>query len=282
MIDQTIKGAVAEYLENITSRKALSSQKTEPIYFRNLEQYFTEKNIEKISEITPKDCEFLQSNLLKSKQASTVNRQFTLYDHFFRKCVEWNYIDKSPTRFLKKKKEIEPTRKLFKPEEIEKIIANTDGWFRDAFHFLSETGCRPVEMSGIRKQDLFLADEYVKLHCDKKSKGTRLLPLNRLALDILTRLASLCESDQDYLFKTEYGTRVETSRINKRLKSLLKRLKIEHKSIYSLRHGYATNLCNRNVNLEKVRLLLGHSQIRTTQKYIKIDFLELKKVVNGG
>lgn len=282
MINQTIKGSVSEYLENITERKSKSSQKSEPIYFRDFENYFIEKNIEIISDITPKDCEFLQSRLLKKKKASTVNRQFTLYDHFFRKCVEWNYIEHSPTRFLKKKKEVEPTRKLFTKDEIEKIISNTDGWFKDSFHFLSETGCRPVEMSGITKKDLFLSDEYVKLHCDKNAKGSRLLPLSKPAIDILSRLESDCRDGDDLLFKTEYGTRIETNRINKRLKVILKRLNIEHKSIYSLRHGYATGLCNRNVNLEKVRLLLGHSQIRTTQKYIKIDFLELIKVVNGG
>lgn len=282
IINQSLTGAIVEYIDNITARKSKSSQKTEPIYFSDFERYFIKKNISELKDISTKDCEFLQSQLLKTKKASTVNRQYTLYDHFFRKCIEWNYLEESPTRFLKKKKEIDPVRKLFTPQEISKVIKNTNGWFRDAFRFLMETGCRPIEMSGLKKSDLFLADEYIKLHCDKGAKAYRLLPVNSPMVELLNKLQSKRHNSFDLVFQTEYGTRIETNRLNKRLKIILKKLKIEHKSIYSLRHGYATNLCNRNVNLEKVRLLLGHSQIRTTQKYVKIDFLELKKVVNGG
>lgn len=294
MIDQTIRGSVAEYIENITSRKSLSSQTSEPIYFRDLEQYFIEKNIEKISEITPKDCEFLQSKLLKNKASSTVNRQFTLYNHFFKKCVEWNYLELSPTRFLKKKREFTPVRKLFSDEEIERILQNSHGWFYDAAFFLSKTGCRPTEMAIIKASNVFFDVEFTDINKNTKKisyvdlfskkngdTGNRIIILSDEVIPFVKRLVSSKNNPEELLFVTENKTQITTNRLNKRLRYLLKKINIPHKTIYSLRHTYLTDMCNDNKNLEIIRLAAGHKDIRTTLKYLKPHILDLHRAVNG-
>jgi site-specific recombinase XerD len=275
---QTLKGAVAEYLEYVTALKSKSSQTQEKLYFRDLENFIQDIKLTKISH---QMMEKFQASLLKSKKPQTVNRQFTVYNHFFKKCVHWHYIDKSPTENLKKRKEIDPVRELWTEDEIEKILLKSEGWFRDCFLFLQLTGIRTIELSNLKKIDYDIQEKVLRLYSDKNSKGYRFIPVSELANEILKNRIRFIK-DNDYIFTNERRNRVTTDRLNKRLFKMQKKLKMKRKTIYSLRHTYATNLCNRNINLEKVRLLLGHSQIRTTQKYVKIDFLELKKIVNGG
>lgn len=279
MIKQTVKGAVAEYLENVAKLKA--SYKLEVHYFKKFEKYCLEKNINLISDVQPKHIEFLQSQLLQKQQASSVNRIFTVLIFFFKKCVEWDYLKDSPARFIKKKREAQKPRTLWNSLEIKLVAKSAEDWFKHAFLFLALTGCRPVEMASIRISDVNFDEKTVLLFSEKNATGFRLVPLSDQAFKILK---AVCKNraKNELAFVNQFGQKITTDRLNKKLKRIQKRIGITRKSIYSLRHTYATELCNRDVNLEKVRLLLGHSQIRTTQKYVKIDFLELKKIVNGG
>lgn len=58
LMKQSLKGAVAEYLEFVTSLKSLSSQSQERIYFRDLENFFKDSDLK---EINSKNMEFLMT-----------------------------------------------------------------------------------------------------------------------------------------------------------------------------------------------------------------------------
>lgn len=277
-INQTLKGAVAEYLENITSQKSDSSKSIEKIFFNDMEKYFLDK-CSLVKDVSTKDIDFFQASLLKTKKPQTVNRQFTVYNHFFKKCVEWCYVDESPTRFCKKKREFEPVRVLWDASEIETMLRDTSGWLFNVLTLLSRTGIRPVEMSEIRKKDI--DENGLKIFCEKNSHGYRVIPINKNTFDFLVKI-SLKLDDEDFVFTNERGNKIKTSALNKKLKKLQKKLGMKRKLPSSLRHTYATGLCRKNVSLEMVRLLLGHKKIVTTQKYLKVEFADLQKVVNSN
>lgn len=296
-INQTLKGAIAEYLEHVTSAKSESCQVIEPIFFADLERYFVKINL--LSELTPKDCDFFQTHLLKNKSPSTVNRQFTTYNHFFKKCIEWGYLQVSPTRFVKKKKEAVPIRILFTDEEISKICDYMDDgdWLKDAILFLHKNGgCRPDELGKIKVKDIFKLNEIaverqhfkeselnqrvVVIECKKNSGEFRFFLVNSAGVEILERL-SVGKSPDDIVFQNGTGRSFYTANANQRLARIQKALRLQRKPIYSLRHTYATKLCNKDINLEKVRLLLGHKKIQTTMKYLRVEILELSDVVES-
>lgn len=275
-----VKHCIDEYLENISKSKSISSQRQEKVYFKDLQEYLDEKNITEIDKVEPKDLDFFQGRLSRAKEHSTVNRQFTLYNHFFSKCVEWGYIQLSPSRFIKKKKELEPIRKLWSKEEIEIVLKNSNGWLHDTVLFMSNTGCRAIELVQIAKEDVDHIDRAVRLYSDKNSGGHRLIPLNEVSYNILNKRCANVVEEKDLLFKTEIKTPLRTDHINKTLKRLQRKLGISRKPIYSLRHTYATNLCLSGVGIEIIRMLLGHKKLQTTQKYMRVEFFHLKQVVN--
>jgi integrase/recombinase XerD len=275
LILQTLTGAIVEYIENVTRQKSRSSQSQEPIYFRDFEQYLIKNKIFLFHDLTPKHMEFFQSSLLKKKKPQTVNRQFTVYKHFFRKCQEWNYVDLSPARFIRRKKEIEPHRDLWEKSQFRMVLKLCPRWFRNILRFLRHTGIRPQELGLIQKKHCFLKDDYLIIEMPK-TKEWRAIALNMTARRVLLIELDKCRQRTDFVFTNESGRPITTNRINQKLKLITKRHGIHTLTAYSLRHGYATNLVKKNVNLAKVQKAMGHKKISTTLKYTHLNIEDLK------
>lgn len=280
LLPQTIKGAIAEYLECVTALKSESSKEIERYFFRDFENFFMSKNIIYLSDVSSRHAESLQAHLLKNKKASTINRQFTVYKHFFGKCKVWRFLKKNPFVHVKKIREIDPQIKTITKKEIDKLINSSEGWFKDALVFLSTTGSRPDELRNLKSKDIDLERMSLNLFCLKNKDGFRVIPFNKKYYSFFERLKKSKKPD-DFIFYTEAGNRVMTDVLTKKLKRLCEKKRMYKYSIYSLRHTYLTNLAKNNHNLESIRKLAGHQKISTTQKYVHIDFSELQKVVNS-
>lgn len=274
-----ISDVVDEYLKHVSSHK--NSFKKEKIWFNDLLRYCSQQKIKNISEFKPKDADFLQNGLSKLKKASSVNRQFTTYCHFFNKCVEWEYIQDTPMKFLKKKKETDPVRLLWTEKDINDFLKVCPAWFKNCFLFLALTGARPIELCNLKVSDVFIENETLRLSCEKNAKGSRLVPVSQPVVKLIQKLIYK-RGPSEFVFCGATGCKLKTAHLTRTLKRIQIAYKLKRIPLYSLRHTYATDLCRRDINIEKVRILLGHSQIRTTQKYIQVDFLDLKKIVNGG
>ena len=80
------------------------------------------------------------------------------------------------------------------------------------------------------------------------------------------------------------GGRMQSWTYNKYLKKMIERtesysMKIKKITIHSLRHSIASHLIQQGVEVEQVRLFLGHSQLETTQIYTHINQEQLSKLM---
>lgn len=77
------------------------------------------------------------------------------------------------------------------------------------------------------------------------------------------------EKDCPYYFMGQKGSNYKSRSIEDMMKTLCKKCKFEENyTPHSLRRAFATNLSQKGTNIYKIMLIMGHSRITSTQKYI--------------
>jgi integrase len=126
------------------------------------------------------------------------------------------------------------------------------------------TGCRRGELFALTWADVEGA--VMTIHGTiTKSGHTRHIPMNREARDVLVKWRPVDAKPNAYVFQN--GEKVGLTTIKTAWASLLKRAGIESFRFHDIRHTFASNLVMAGVDLNTVRELLGHADLKMTLRY---------------
>ena len=143
--------------------------------------------------------------------------------------------------------------------------------------FLYSTGVRLSECVDFRVSDLKLGEKIGWVRKCKDGKDRMIVLSEKLKRDI-EKYLSARKTESEFLF-TGWTRKMSKRAIQKLVEKAAKRAGINKKiSPHSLRHSFATHLLESGVNIRKIQVLLGHSNLATTQIYTKVSKKELKKV----
>jgi integrase len=239
--------------------------------------------------------------LNSGSQPTTVNRDLACLKSALSKAVEWGLIDRHP---LSKVKSIridqnkEP-RYLTK-EEFRKLIdaldkrelqirnkrMNGNIWRADRhvpllpdlkevtfadylkpMILLSlNTGLRRGELFNLDWKDINFEQRLLTVRGGQAKSGkTRHLPLNRSALNVLTSWKQQNLNNKGFIFVGKNGGRFDN--VNKSWRELLRQANIKSFRWHDLRHTFASWLVMQSVDLNTVRELLGHADLKMTLRY---------------
>jgi integrase len=177
------------------------------------------------------------------------------------------------------------------PTQVRALLAEASGERNEAIYIAAiHTGLRKGELLGLKWTDLDLdggtlsvrrslkvTDHGLDFGRTKNKASRRSVPLNKSAVAALKahrlrqneerlRLGELWE-DQDLVFTNRVGKPINPSNLyNREYKPLLKRAGLEDErfTFHSLRHTFASALCNKRVYSKVIQSLLGHSSITQT------------------
>lgn len=207
---------------------------------------------------------------------------------FYRFLVLDGIITKSPAANLSTPKLWSNLPKFLTEKEVERLLAQPEKKkvrdFRDKamLELLYATGLRVSELVSLKLKDLNLEEGYVI--CRGKGGKERIVPFGHSAEDALREYLQkarpkLLKRDDPSLFLSSRGGPFTRQGFWKMLKMYGKQAGLEQKiSPHVLRHSFATHLLERGADLRSVQLMLGHSQITTTQIYTHVSRKHLREV----
>ena len=162
----------------------------------------------------------------------------------------------------KKHKDVLP----FTPNELTKIIKETEGTEKAIVTFWSETGVRPSEWVALKKTDVCLVSLEVTIYDavvygvtkdTKTEAGHRAIPISQELANLLE--LEMNKHDEEYVFVNDQGKRWIAESFRKhRWSKIIKRAGVGYRYPYQLRHTFATKLISQGENLWKISKLMGH------------------------
>ncbi len=284
------EGVRQAFLEYLSVEKGLSLN-TIQSYSRDLNKLFLFFQKEKIPWMRAKESDlvkFIHHISRSGLSARSLARLISSMKSFYRFLILDGILKKNPAINLTSPKSWFSLPKYLSVKEVESLLCQpkedeTRG-IRDKamLELLYATGLRVSELTSLRMSDLNLEDGF--LFCRGKGGKERIVPLGGSAKAAIHRY--LAESrpgfllrDSDFLFLTYRGQPFTRQGFWKVLKKYAMEAKLDDKiSPHVLRHSFATHLLERGADLRSVQLMLGHSQITTTQIYTHVSRKQLRRL----
>ena len=204
---------------------------------------------------------------------------------FYRFLVAQGNIPSDPTAALRLPKLTMRVSEPLSIEDVRKLLTAPSGrsftGIRDrAILELLYCGLRISEALGLEAVHVHFDEGYVKV-LGKGSKE-RLVPMGKMAAESLKRYINIRNkrfaATPAALFLSRSGQHLSRNGFWRRFKLHAAKAGITRPvHPHLLRHSYAVHMLAGRADLRSLQLLLGHSSLNTTQKYLSLDFNALKE-----
>ena len=224
--------------------------------------------------------EYIQFLFKKKYKSSTVNRKISSLKAFFLFLVKKSKIKDNPVGDIPAPKQEKKLPVSISEDDVDMLLnsPNQESFIgsRDKamLEILYATGMRVSELINLKFSDIDLSRSIVKV-LGKGSKE-RLIPFGESAnyymkIYFERRSKSNINRSIQNIFVNTTGSKITREAFWHRVKIYSKIIDLNKDiSPHTLRHAFATHLLNRGADLRSVQLLLGHSDLSTTQIYTHI------------
>lgn len=274
--DMTNQGLIKKYIA--TKRLEGKSERTLKRYLPEIERMANYIN-KKIPEITSFDLRFYLAMYKEDRKISnrTLENMRKTLSSFFTWLHDEGLIPYNPTKSLSKIKYEKVVKKPFTAIDREKI-KNACTNVRDLAltEFLYATGLRVSEVSSLDITDIdFVSREGTVI--GKGAKERRFYMSEVCSLYLKKYLQSRSDTNQALFVSTKAPfNRLKKEGIETTVKKIGKLANVENVHPHRFRRTLATDLVRKNVPIQDVAEILGHSDLRTTQVYVSLDYATVK------
>ena len=219
--------------------------------------------------------------------SSTQARILTCLHSFYQYLLTNQLISKDPTEQLSQPKLEKKLPVFLNIQEVEKLLEAPSGSSlfgqrdRAMLELLYSCGLRVSELINLSYHNINLKEEFIRIH--GKGNKERVLPMGEMAIDYLMKYETnarpvlLKNGQSDSYFLSNRGNAMSRQNFFYIIKAYANQVGIDKPiSPHSLRHAFATHLVQKGADLRSVQLMLGHSDISSTQLYTHIQNAQLK------
>ena len=276
------------WLEDGLSALSLNAYRSD---LSHLALWLAKQNAELLTDITePHLHAFLADFSAKSRTTSQA-RYLASFRRFFQYLLLQQLRTDNPAERLKNPTMAQRLPKVLSEFEVETLLNAPDCKTplglrnRAMLEVLYATGLRVSELVNLSLNNLSLTDGVVRVL--GKGNKERLVPLGEVATDYLAQylkgaraILSHTQKASTAVFLSKHGTAMSRQAFWQIIKMYAQTAGIDSKRLspHVLRHAFATHLINHGADLRSVQMLLGHSEISTTQIYTHIANARLKEL----
>lgn len=274
------------FLDTLWMDKGVSDNTLES-YGRDLKQFalwFHQNlpvNADTIKDASESSIESYLATILTKKPRSRA-RSISSLRGFYRHLLREELIEVDPTAHVEMPQLGRPLPKTLSEQEVESLLAapnvEEDIGLRDRamLELLYACGPRVSELISLELSQVNLRQGVVLLF--GKGKKERFVPMGEHASEWLARYLKVARANligagaEDIVFPSTRGRKMTRQTFWHRIKhyALLAGIDADSLSPHVLRHAFATHLLNHGADLRVVQMLLGHSDLSTTQIYTHI------------
>jgi len=287
-----------EYIKDQYAPWVKTHQKRSKDTLRSLELFYQYFGNRKLAEIDTWAIERFRTARLKVVKPISVNHDLTALRAALNRAIAWGLLKEHPMRTIKQLK-IDGDAKVryLAPEENKRLREALDnremkhraerehanhwrkvrryeeypafGAFTDHLKpmvlLALNTGMRRGELFNLKWEDVNFAGKIITVIGETAKSGkTRHIPMNEEALSVL-RAWYEQRNKSELVFPSDNGERLDN--ISSSWERLIKAAQVNNFRFHDLRHDFASKLVMAGVDLNTVRELLGHADIKMTLRY---------------
>ena len=275
---------IEAFLDALWSERGLS-QNTLAAYGRDLKalaDWQTKNNRNLIDASNSELLEYITLRIKQGSKSRSIARTISTLRRFFRYQLREGNIQEDPTALIELPKLGKPLPNSLSEANVEAllnapVISDPIG-LRDRamLELLYATGLRVTELVSLEYNQINLLQGVVRVI--GKGNKERLVPMGDEAVSWINNYLNEARSEllksggvSNALFVTKRGSGMTRQAFWYLIKRYAVQAGIKQKlSPHTLRHAFATHLLNYGADLRVVQLLLGHSDLSTTQIYTHI------------
>lgn len=258
-----LKELAAEFLQD---KKVYCAPKTIENYSEHLERFlqFAPEELDEFSTDT------IRKYIIKMRNDNIRNVTIQTYMRTIKVFCRWiyeeGYLEKNISKGVKLPRPDPKIKQPLSAEEV-KIILRELYSPRDRviFRLMLDAGLRESEVCNLKYEDIDLENNLIRVRNSKFNRN-RIVPLcPRLKLWV-----NYYKSGGEYIVLDKSGNKLKPEAIKQIFSKLKKRTGITRVHAHLCRHTFATSYIMGGGNLEKLRVMLGHSDYNVTKTYLQL------------
>ncbi len=283
--------AITRFLDGAWMERGLSSN-TLAAYRADLmalSRWLAKRNVTIVNATRADLLGFIAWRVESGARPRSTARQLSSFRRFYRHQLREGSLRDDPTAQIAMPKIGRSLPKSLSEEEVESLLSApvvTDplgSRDRTMLEVLYATGLRVSELVSLKHSQLNMNQGVLRVV--GKGDRERLIPLGEEAMRWLKEFNGtgrgeiLLDRHTDYMFPTRRGDHMTRQAFWHIIKRYARKAGVQKElSPHTLRHAFATHLLNHGADLRVVQMLLGHSDLSTTQIYTHVARERMKEL----
>jgi len=278
---KTLKEMIERYKDEYTAHKTYNSKARDKSIFKQLYAFLGEDTL--IQEVETLIGGYEQRRKAKCIKPATIVKELGLLKTIFNIArKQWKWKIQNPISEIEMPKvNNERVRYLSESENVslfETLDKVSEKWLKPCVTIAIDTGLRLSNICNLLWSEVNLFSKTITISAEKmKNKESLGIPFTERACQTFRELQRV-RAISDYIFH-DNGKRIYPMKLQRAFKQALTLAKIDNFHFHDLRHCYCSYLRQRGVDLHTIASLVGHRDLRMTQRYAHLNVDNLREAV---